>query len=330
MTNTVLITGATGFIGRALCQALASRGGNTLRMAVRHQLPDADASHALGDVVVTGDINAQTNWQRALAGVDAIVHTAARAHILADRSKDPLAEFRRINVDGTLNLARQSMAAGVRRFIHVSSIGVNGNQTPLGQPFTERSPADPQDAYAVSKLESELGLHELLKGSQTELVIIRPPLVYGPGAPGNFRRLLKLAASGLPVPLGDIHNKRSLVALDNLIDLMITCIDHPAAANQIFLVSDGEDLSTTELFLNMRAALRVPPRMLPIPVFILQAGAAVLGRKALAQRLCQSLQLDISKARTLLGWSPPVTIDQALRESVKGDDGALVSSQITA
>lgn len=301
----LLITGASGFIGSAL---------SNFCLAKKIDFRSVTRSVTKNSVAI-GDINAVTDWSEALTEVRVVIHAAARAHILNDDALDPLAEFRKVNVSGTLNLARQALVAGVRRFIFISSIGVNGNSTI--NPFSENSEARPVEPYAISKLEAEIGLQELVAGSEMELVIIRPPLVYGPNAPGNFGRLIRAVATGIPLPLGDVQNKRSLVALDNLVDLIWTCVYHPAAANQIFLAGDGEDLSTTELLQRMANALGVTSRLISVPMWMLQTGAALLGKYDMAQRLCGSLQVDISKARELLGWQPPVSVDEALLKTAR-------------
>jgi nucleoside-diphosphate-sugar epimerase len=227
-----------------------------------------------------------------------------------------LGEFRRVNVDSTLNLARQAAAVGVRRFVFVSSVKVNGEATLPGQAFTERDAPAPQDPYGQSKDEAEIGLRELAADTGMEVVIIRPTLVYGLGVKANFAALMRAVQRGWPLPLGAVHNQRSLVALDNLVDLIVTCLDHPAAANQTFLVSDGQDLSTTELVRGMAQAAGVPARLLPVPVWALQAGASLLGKGDAVQRLCGNLQVDISKARSLLGWVPPVSVEEGLRRAM--------------
>ena len=248
--------------------------------------------------------------------VSAVIHLAARVHVMHDTSADPLTAFRAVNVDGTLNLARQSAAAGVKRFVFVSSVKVNGESTQPGPAFAEADTASPQDAYGQSKYEAEQGLRQLGVDTGMELVIIRPPLVYGPGVKANFAALMRAVKRGWPLPLGAVHNQRSLVALDNLVDFIITCITHPQAANQTFLVSDGQDLSTTELVRGMAQAAGVPARLLPVPVWALQAGASLLGKGAAVQRLCGNLQVDISKARSLLGWVPPVSVQEGLRRAM--------------
>ena len=232
---------------------------------------------------------------------------------MKDEEADPLAEYRRVNVEGTLNLARQAADAGVRRFIFISSVKVNGEQTPPGKPFGAEDRPVPEDAYGISKWEAEQGLQQLAAETGMELVVIRPPLVYGPGVKGNFAAMIRLVEKGIPLPLGAIHNQRTLVALDNLVDLIIRCIDHPAAANQVFLAGDGEDLSTTELLRRLGKAMGRPVRLLPVPESLLVLGATLLGKQAVARRLLGSLQVDISKARDLLGWEPPLSVDEGLR-----------------
>jgi nucleoside-diphosphate-sugar epimerase len=286
-------------------------------------------------VVAVGDLSAQTDWSEALAGVEAVVHTAARVHVMDDTAADPLTEFRRVNVAGTLNLARQAAAAGVKRFVFLSSIKVNGEATPAPHPSPlpkgarekerEKFSADdvpaPQDPYGVSKMEAEQGLRQIAAETGMEVVIIRPPLVYGPGVKGNFTALMRAVQRGWPLPLGAVHNQRSLVALDNLVNFIVTCLSHPQAADQTFLVSDGQDLSTTELVRGLARVAGVPARLLPVPVWALQAGAALLGKGNAVQRLCGNLQVDISKARSLLGWTPPVSVDEGLRRAMRTGDG---------
>ncbi len=233
-----------------------------------------------------------------------------------ESASDPLAEFRRVNVDGTLHLARQAAVAGVQRFVFVSSIGVNGAET-FHAPFTAEDIPDPRSPYAVSKYEAEIGLQRIAQETGLQVVVIRPPLVVGPNAPGNLNMLLKAVYRGVPLPLGAIYNKRSLVALDNLVDLIVTCLHHHAAANQTFVVSDGEDLSTTELQRRTAAALGRPLHLIPVPATILRTAARLIGKTDMAQQLCGSLQVDMSKTRQVLDWSPPTTVDQALRKTAQ-------------
>lgn len=312
----ILLTGATGFVGNATMQRLlADDAAQGLAVALRRSeslWPDRVAQH------VTGDLTATTHWTAALQGVSAVLHCAARVHVMAEAAANPLDEFRRVNVQGTLNLARQAAASGVRRFVFVSSIKVNGEATPTGSSFTADDLPAPLDAYGISKMEAEQGLREIASQTGMEVVIVRPPLVYGPGVKANFAAMMRWLQRGVPLPLGAIHNQRSLVALDNLVDLLVTCITHPAAANQTFLVSDGEDVSTTELLRRMGQAMGKPARLLPVPASWLQLAATLVGKRAVAQRLCGSLQVDIEKTRQLLGWSPPLTLDQGLKKAVEG------------
>ena len=288
----LLVTGGTGFVGRALVERL---GDQPMRLATR-----ADSA----------------GWHKALVGISTVVHLAARVHVMHDTAADPLTAFRAVNVEGTLNLAREAAAAGVKRFVFVSSVKVNGESTLPGQPFTADDGPAPLDAYGVSKMEAEQGLRELSAQTGMEVVIIRPPLVYGPGVKANFAAMMRWLRRGVPLPLGAIYNQRSLVALDNLVDLIVTCLTHPAAANQTFLVSDGEDVSTTELLRRMGQAMGRPARLIPVPASWLKLAAALVGKPDVAQRLCGSLQVDIEKTRRLLGWSPPVSLDEGLRRAV--------------
>jgi nucleoside-diphosphate-sugar epimerase len=270
------------------------------------------------DNFVVGSIDCNTDWKDVLTGYEVIVHLAARVHVLTDTAADPLEEFRRINVQGTLNLALQAVAAGVQRFVFVSSIKVNGEATHLGVPFREVDTPAPLSAYGVSKMEAEQGLREIARKTSMEVVIIRPPLVYGPGVKANFADMMRWLKRGVPLPLGAIHNQRSLVSLDNLIDFLMTCITHPAASNQTFLVSDGEDVSTTELLYRMGQALGHPARLLPLPVSALKVAAALVGKSDVAQRLCGSLQVDLEKTRRLLDWTPPLSLNEGLKKTAEG------------
>ena len=312
MTQRVLVTGGQGFVGKALAFDASSKGFN-VRVSTRQAV---NISHSNFELSQVTDIGLTTDWSAALQDVDSLVHCAGRAHVMKDAVADPLAAFRTVNFDGTLNLAQQAVKAGVKRFLFISSIGVNGSRNSAGNPFFETSEPNPHNAYALSKWEAEQGLLQIAAKTGLEVVIIRPPLVYGRNAPGNFGSLMRAVQRGWPLPLGAVHNQRSLVALDNLVDFIVTCITHPRAANQTFLVSDGQDLSTTELVRGMAQAAGVPARLLPVPVWALQAGATFLGKGESVQRLCGNLKVDISKARSLLGWIPLVTVEEGLRRAM--------------
>lgn len=306
----ILITGVTGFVGQLLCERLLI-DGLSVRGAARQQ--SFSVGHGY-DRIVVGNIDGATNWSAALVGVRVVVHLAARVHVRRESVDDPLGEFRQVNVDGTLNLARQAADAGVSRLVFLSSVKVNGEMTHSGRPFTEDAIPNPRDPYGVSKYEAELGLANIAENSDMEVTIIRPPLVYGPGVKANFASMMYLVGKGIPLPFGAIcHNFRSLVGLDNLVDFISLCISHPAAANQTFLVSDGEDLSTAELLRRVGFALGRPARLVWVPLVLLRVGALALGKHAIAQRLCTSLQVDIKKGRKLLGWKPPISVDEGLR-----------------
>jgi nucleoside-diphosphate-sugar epimerase len=275
-----------------------------------------EIARAATESIALGCVPADADGATVLGKADVLVHLAARVHVMRDTAVDALAAFRAVNVQGTLNLARQASASGVKRFVFISSVKVNGEATHKGRPFTAEDLAAPQDAYGISKMEAEQGLRQIAAETGLEVVIIRPTLVYGPGVKANFAALMRAVQRGYPLPLGAVHNQRSLVALDNLVDFIITCITHPQAANQSFLVSDGQDLATTELVRGMAQAAGVPARLLPVPVWALQAGASLLGKGDVVQRLCGNLQIDASKARSVLGWVPPVSVEEGLRRAM--------------
>ena len=311
----VLVTGATGFVGGAVVRELAPRAGLVVRAAVRRPVAELRPNVEQARVA---DLDGATSWADAVRDVDVVVHAAARVHVMSETAVDPLAEFRRVNVAGTLNLARQAVRAGVRRFVFVSSIKVNGEETMPGRPYTGDDEPAPVDAYGLSKREAEDGLHVLARETGLELVVIRPVLVYGPGVKGNFRTLVDWLRRGVPLPLGSIRNARSLVALANLVDLIRVAMEHPAAAGETFLVSDGEDVSTPALLRRTAAALGTRARLIPVPPALLETAARLLGRADVARRLCGSLQVDITKTRQRLRWSPPVSLDTGLAQAVRG------------
>lgn len=304
IVNSILLTGGSGFVGSALLSAL-----------------QVEKIHLVGRNLVASqhqsffklDITSTTDFSDALQSIDVVIHCAARVHVMSDTDTDPLDAYRAANVAGTLNLAKQAAAAGVKRFIFISSIKVNGEGTLPGKPFTPFDRVNACDPYGISKAEAELALQELSAETGMELVIIRPPLVYGPGVKANFAAMLKLVKKNLPLPLGAIHNSRSMVALDNLIDLIVTCIDHPKAANQTFLVSDDQDVSTTELLQLMARAAGKLPRLLPVPVSWLRLAGRLTGKSAVFDRLCGNLQVDITHTKETLGWKPPVTVEEGIR-----------------
>jgi nucleoside-diphosphate-sugar epimerase len=304
----ILVTGAGGFIGRQLCGELLRRG-QQVRAAVRAPFQSPDGV----DQVTVGAIDGATDWNAALGGIDAIIHLAARVHVMKDTAADPLAEFLKVNLLGTANLARQAVAAGTRRLVYVSSIKVNGEQTRGGQIYSEQDVPAPQDPYGISKWQAEQALQQLSRMTGLEVVIVRPPLVYGPGVKGNFFKLLAAIDKGVPLPLSGAHNLRSMVYAGNLADALIACASHPAAAGQTYLVSDGEDVSTARLVEDIAHALGRNSRSFYLPPGLLRAAAALLGRTEQADRLLDSLQVSDKKIRGDLGWAPPYSMEQGLR-----------------
>jgi nucleoside-diphosphate-sugar epimerase len=313
----ILVTGASGFLGGALVKRISmDRVLDSVVATVRRKnvtFPNGVTPIQLGDIMPT------TKWNKALQGVSVVVHCAARVHVMNEKSSDSLVDFRRINVEGTANLARQAASAGVRRFVFLSSVKVNGEYTKAGRPFTADDVPAPIDPYGISKYEAENLLRHISSDTGMEVVIIRSPLVYGHGVKANFLSMMQWLVRGVPLPLAAVNqNRRSLVALDNLVDLIITCLEHPAATNQTFLVSDGEDLSTAELLKRIGAALGHPARLFYIPLALLKLGATVFNKLSIYKRLCGSLELDITKTRQLLGWTPPVSVDDGLLKAAKG------------
>lgn len=302
----VLVTGANGFVGRHLCGALDAAGFDVVR-AVRNSLPDT---------ISVGRIDGSTDWAEALCGIDVVVHLAARAHILKEVVTEPLAEYRKVNVQGTLNLASQALVAGVKRFVFISSIGVHGFVSGT-MTFSLGDRLFPHDAYSTSKAEAEQGLRELCAGAEMELVIIRPPLVYGAGVKANFLRMVKLSASGIPLPLGAVKNRRSFVFSGNLCDLIRVCLEHPAAAGQTFFVSDDDDVSTPELLRQLAALQGKKVRLVSFPPALLKLAGQLTGRSAEVERLCGSLTVDIAHTKEILGWTPPFSMEQGLKQTVE-------------
>ncbi|MCX2545075.1 SDR family oxidoreductase [Pseudomonas sp. COW5] len=308
-TPKVLVTGAGGFVGEALVFRLLLDKRFT-------PVATARSSTRLSGLCSVRPLDlAVPQTFPVLEGVQVVVHAAARVHVMHETAVDALSAFREVNLQGTLRLARHAADSGVKRFIFISSIKVNGESTERGKPFTADDPAHPTDPYGVSKFEAEDALKALARETGMEVVIIRPPLVYGPGVKANFLSMLNWLDRGIPLPLGAIDNRRSLVSIGNLVDLIVTCLTHPAAANQTFLVSDGEDLSISGLLRRLAAALGKKARLIPVPQWVLNTGASLLGRQAVAQRVCGSLQVDISKNRELLGWVPPIPVEKAFRQT---------------
>ncbi|MEW8626800.1 MAG: SDR family oxidoreductase [Candidatus Thiodiazotropha sp.] len=310
--KSILVTGANGFVGSHLCPYLVDQG-YSVRAAVRRKQTDWDVC----EQSLVGDISASSDWRQALQGVDSVIHLAGRAHVMRESSDDPLALFRQVNVEASLRLAEQAAAAGVRRFIYLSSIKVNGESSSL-KPLAADDPARPEDAYGQSKWEAEQALVSCLAASDTELVIVRPVLVYGAGVKGNLQRLVRWIRKGVPLPLAAVENRRSLVGIDNLLDFLQLCIEHPAAAGEAFLVADGEDLSTPQLIRCLAEAMGVTAKLFPLPIAMLRLLGRLSGRSAAIDRLCGDLQVDLEKNRRLLAWTPKRSVEAGLRDMVEG------------
>lgn len=313
MSKSILLTGTTGFVGANLAKMLSLRTDFIIKSVVRHAVKKDDEFS-----FEVGEINASTDYRHALNNTSIVVHSAARAHVMNDSIDKPLSAYREVNTYGTANLARQAASAGVQRFIFISSIKVNGESTVLDNPFCLNDVAQPEDDYGISKAEAEQVLFTIAKETGMEVVIIRPTLVYGPGVKANFASLMNLVSKGIPMPLGCItHNKRSLVSIDNLVDLIITCIDHPKAANQVFLVSDDHDVSTSEMVQEMAVALGKPTLQLPIPVWCYKLVGKLFNKSAVVDRLTGSLQVDISHTKETLGWKPPQTLQEGFKQTAQ-------------
>ncbi len=310
----VLVTGASGFVGRAVCERALGLG---MKVKGSHRSPGTQSLVPQGvERIQIASVSNNTDWSNVLEGVDVVIHLAGRVHIVKDAVKDPLATYREVNTAGTSRLAKMAVSAGVRRLIFVSTIKVNGEQT-LSVPFTETDAPRPQDAYAISKWESEQGLHRIGSESGLETVILRPPLVYGEGVGANFLRLLNLVRRGIPLPLASVPNRRSLIYVKNLVDAVLASATHARAKGRTFLVSDGEDISTSELVRRIAEAMELPPRMFRCSAHLLEVVARILGKSAEAQRLLSSLVIDSTRIRSEIGWTPRYTMTQGLRETVR-------------
>jgi nucleoside-diphosphate-sugar epimerase len=307
----VLLTGASGFVGKAVLKTAQHRG-----LKIRPVYRSMVTANGQPEATLISGFDGADVWSQALKDVHVVIHTAALAHVMRKEALHPLAEYRRVNVQGTLNLARQAAAAGVQRFVFISSIKVNGEGTVLGRPFTADDNPAPEDAYGLSKAEAEFQLKQVAQDSGMELTIIRPPLIYGAGVKGNMANLIGWVKRGLPLPFGWVtQNRRSLVGLDNLVDLILVCTDHLQAANQTFLISDGEDLSTSELLRKIGKAVGRPAQLLPMPIGFISMVTTLLGKRMISDRLLGTLQVDINKTCELLDWRPSVSIDEGLRSA---------------
>lgn len=308
----VLVTGASGFVGSALCPVLNAAGYAT-RRAVRNASKQYQSQE---ETISIGEIDGSTEWTEAMHEFECIVHLAARTHVIRETAPDTLAAYRSVNVEGTRQLAKQAAAAGVRRFVYLSSVKVNGERT-TGRPYKEDDTPCPEDAYGTTKWEAEQALRAIERETGLEVVILRPPLVYGPGVKGNFLRLMKLVARGWPLPLASVRNQRSMVYVGNLVDAILGCVRTPAAAGQTYLVSDGTDVSTPELVRALAKELGVAPRLFSFPPSLLTLGTSLLGKREEAARLLGSLQVDSSRIRRELGWRPPYTMEEGLAETAR-------------
>lgn len=306
--RTILVTGANGFVGKALCDYLAR---HDFQIKALTRTPNKFGSNIQN--IVCDDLDTEDSLLGVMKGFDVVVHLAARVHVMQESSDDALAAYRAVNVDLTLNLAKQAALVGVKRFIYLSSIKVNGEKTAVGTRFSADDNPAPEDPYGVSKMEAEQALFELSRLTGMEIVVIRPPLIYGPGVGANFMAMMRWLAKKVPLPLGAIDNRRSMVALDNLLNLILACTSHPKAAGQVFLVSDGQDVSVTQLLRKLAHAMKVPAILLPVPVTMIKYAAAILGKTPVAQRLCDNLQVDITKTKEMLSWSPPLSLDDGLK-----------------
>ena len=311
--DSVLVTGATGFVGHFLCERLLAQGFSVRGTMLKSENPE---SLVAGVEPVTVELlGVNTPWSHALTDVETIIHLAARVHIMDDASTDPLMEFRKVNVEGTAQLAREAANAGARRLVFISSIKVNGEESVT--PYRHDTPPDPTDPYGISKWEAEQALRRIEAETGLEVVIVRPTLVYGPGVKANFLNMMKIISNGFPLPLASITNKRSLIYVGNLVDALATCAVHPAAAGKTYLVSDCEDVSTPGLIRRTASALGVPARLIPFPVSLMRLAGKLTGKSGAVNRLTGSLTVDSSKIQRELGWKPPFTMDEGLRETAR-------------
>lgn len=305
----ILVTGSSGFIGSNVIAAAHAKGWDYLQQCRQHSSKNDDSIIFLG-------IDADTNWSHALKGIDCIVHCAARVHQMEDDLQNALELYREVNTRGTINLARQAIAAGVKRFVFISSIKVNGESTEPGEPFLPEISMVPTDPYGLSKYEAEIELQQLAQATGLEVVIIRPPLVYGPGVKANFESMMNWVKKGIPLPLGAIHNQRSLVYIENLVDLILVCCEHSNAPGNIFLVSDDNDVSTSQLLKQVEIAMAKSTRLLPLPMTWIELSARLIGKPHIAKRLCGNLQVDISQTKALLKWQAQVSFEEGIRRTV--------------
>ncbi len=317
MKTKFLITGSNGFVGKSLCLDLMERGISFRAASREHCVFPAEIAKFASEIVAVGNINAKTDWSEAVLNCNVVIHLAGRVHVMQESSINPLFEFRRVNLAGTEALARCALENGVKRFVYVSSIKVNGEETKSEQGFSERDIPNPQNPYAVSKLEAEQLLQKISKETGLELVIVRLPLVYGKEVKGNFGELLKFVKKGIPLPLAAVKNKRDFIYIGNLVDALIACATHPNAAGKTYLLSDGEAISTPDLITRLADASGVPSRLFNVPIWMLKLVGKLLGKSAQIERLVSSLLIDSSKIRRELDWLPPYSLEEGLIETTK-------------